>query len=73
MIGAGIALLAAGLVQISVPFVGLLLCGSGCIVLGLGMLFTVASGALVKTVLPAILKGFVNVCRLPFRNRSVIA
>lgn len=73
MMVAGIALFFAGLIQISVPFIGLLLCGSGLLVLGLGMLFTFVSTVLCKKVLPAMVRGFVNICRLPFRNRGVIA
>lgn len=73
MICAGIALFVAGLVQISVPFIGLLLCGGGLIILGLGMLFTIACGALCTKALPAMIRGIVNLCRLPFKNRSVMA
>jgi uncharacterized membrane protein len=73
MIAAGIALFIAGLIQITVPFIGLLLCGGGLIIFGLGMLFVLFTGFLCKTVLPAIIKGVVYLCRLPFQNRSVIA
>lgn len=73
MVCAGIALFVAGLLQISVPFIGLLLCGGGLIVLGLGMLFTLACGALCTKALPAMIRGIVNLCRLPFKNRSVMA
>jgi hypothetical protein len=73
MIISGIALIAAGFVQISVPLMGLLLFGSGFLVFGLGMLFTSISVALCKTVLPAMMKGIVNLCRRPFQNRSVMA
>ena len=73
MIAAGIALFIAGLIQITVPFIGLLLCGGGLIIFGLGMLFVLFTVFLCKTVLPAIIKGVVYLCRLPFQNRSVIA
>jgi uncharacterized membrane protein len=73
MIGVGIALFVSGLIQITVPFIGLVLCGIGLIVLGLGMLFMLLCTLLCKNVLPAIVRGFVNLCRLPFRNRSVMA
>jgi hypothetical protein len=73
MIGAGLALFFAGIIQISVPFIGLILCGSGLIILGIGMLFTLFSTLLCKKVLPAMVRGFVNLCRLPFKNRSVTA
>lgn len=73
MMGVGIALFVSGLVSLSAPLVGLLLIGSGLLVLGLGMLFGLASVLLCKNVLPAIFKGIVELCRLPFKNRSVIA
>jgi uncharacterized membrane protein len=73
MIIGGIALIVAGLIQISVPLVALLFCGSGLVVLGLGMLFTIVCVVLCKNVLPAIIKGIVNLCRMPFQNRSVTA
>jgi uncharacterized membrane protein len=73
MMFSGVALFIAGLIKIGVPFVGLLLCGSGLIVLGLGMLFTIACVQLCKNVLPAMVRGIVNLCRKPFQNRSVAA
>ncbi len=73
LIGAGIALLIAGLLQISVPYLGLLLCGSGLVMLGLGMLFMILCVVLCKNVFPAIVKGIINLCRMPFKNRSVTA
>lgn len=73
MIGAGIALFIAGLIQISVPLVGAMMIGCGLLVLGLGMMFLLASILLCKKVLPAVIRGFVALCRLPFKNRSVMA
>lgn len=73
MIVAGVALFIAGLIKLSVPFVGLLLCGCGLIVLGLGMLFTQLCVILCKKALPAMIRGTVNLCKMPFKNRSVTA
>lgn len=73
MIIAGIALFIAGLVEIGASLIGLLLCGCGLLVLGLGMLFMLCCVLLCKNVLPAIIRGIVNLCRRPFRNRSVMA
>ncbi len=73
MIGVGIALVFVGFAKLAVPLVGLLFCGSGLIVFGLGMLFTLACVALCKNVLPAFIRGIINLCRKPFQNRSVTA
>jgi len=69
----GIVLFFTGLAEISVPFVGLVLCGAGLIVFGIGMLFMSLTAWLCKNVIPAIFKGIVNLCKMPFQNRSVIA
>lgn len=68
----GIVMFFAGLIKIAVPFVGLLLCGGGLIVFGIGMLLSLLCGLICKTLIPALIKGIVNLCRLPFRNRSVM-
>ncbi len=73
MIFGGIALFISGLIQLSVPLIGFAMIGSGLIVLGLGMLFTMLSGAICTKVLPALCRGIVNLCRMPFKNRSVMA
>jgi hypothetical protein len=73
MIGVGVAMFIAGLVQLTAPLFGLLLIGIGLIVFGTGMLLTLACVALCKNVLPAMIRGIVNLCRLPFKNRSVMA
>jgi uncharacterized membrane protein len=73
LVGVGLTLFITGLVQISIPFTALLLCGSGLITLGLGMLLTLSCVLLCKKVLPALIRGIVAVCKLPFKNRSVIA
>ncbi len=73
LICAGVALVAAGLVQMSVPLIGLAFVGAGLVVFGIGMLLTMACISLCRTLLPAIIRGFVNLCRMPFKNRSVMA
>jgi uncharacterized membrane protein len=73
MIGVGIALFIAGLVQISVPFIGVLMVGCGLLVFGIGMMFTLACILLCSKVLPAFIRGIVSMCRAPFKNRSVMA
>lgn len=73
MAATGIFLFIAGLVKIAVPFVGLLLIGSGLLVFGIGMLLTLVTVMICRYVVPPIVEGFVNLCRLPFKNRRVIA
>lgn len=73
MIATGVALFIGGLIELTVPFIGLLCCGGGLIIFGLGMLLTVACGALCRGVVPAFIKGIVSLCRLPFKNRRVMA
>lgn len=73
MIIGGIALFIAGLMQLAIPVMALLFCGGGLLVFGLGMLFTLLCVVLCKNVLPAVVKGIVNLCRQPFKNRSVMA
>ncbi len=73
MVFGGIALFISGLIQLSAPLIGFAMIGTGLIVLGLGMLFTMISGVICTKVLPALCRGIVNLCRLPFKNRSVMA
>jgi uncharacterized membrane protein len=73
MMASGVALIVAGLVQLSIPLTGLLFCGAGFFILGLGMLFMLVCVLLCKKVVPAFIRGIVNLCRIPFKNRSVMA
>jgi uncharacterized membrane protein len=73
LICAGIALFVAGIIQLSAPLIGMAFIGGGLLVFGIGMLLTMACVALCKTVLPALIRGIVNLCRMPFKNRSVMA
>ncbi|HKL79853.1 MAG TPA: hypothetical protein VJ888_05385 [Mobilitalea sp.] len=73
MIIVGVALFILGIVQVHIPLALAGLCGSGLLVFGLGILFTSFSGLICKKLLPAMIKGIVAVCRIPFRNRSVAA
>ncbi len=73
MIGAGVILFVAGLLQLAVPFIAMLMIGGGLIVFGLGMLFTLGCFMICKHLIPAIFRGIVDLCRLPFRNRGVMA
>ncbi len=70
---AGFAVAVVGLGKLFVlPGVGALFVGGGLICLGLGLLFMVLTGLCAKAI-PALCRGFVAVCRTPFRRRSVMA
>lgn len=73
MMGVGTALIIAGIIKLGVPFIGFLLCGVGLLSLGAGMLFVMLTIFIGKTLFPAIIRGIVKVCKLPFENRSVMA
>lgn len=73
MVPAGIAMVFAGLFKMGIPYIGLAICGGGLLILGIGILFVLLSVCLCKTVVPAIIRGIVYICRLPFKNRSVSA
>lgn len=64
----GISLCISGLIQISMPVIGALLIGSGLLILGIGMLFTLAFIMICRKV-PAVIRGFVDLCSRPFKNR----
>ena len=73
LIGSGFVLFVAGLAELATPFYGLVMMGGGLVALGVGMLITIAVGFVCKKVLPVLINGFVNLCRLPFRNRRAMA
>lgn len=73
LIGAGVILFLAGLTELATPFYGLAAMGGGLVVLSIGMLITIVVGFLCKKVVPVMVNGFVNLCRLPFKNRRAMA
>ncbi|HHV09110.1 MAG TPA: DUF1700 domain-containing protein [Clostridiales bacterium] len=73
LIGAGLVLFVAGLAELATPFYGLLMLGGGLVCVGIGMMMTIAVGFVCKRVLPVLINGFVNLCKLPFKNRRAMA
>lgn len=73
LIAVGFVLFVSGIVSLSIPLQGIVFCGAGLLVFGLGILFLLLSILLCGKVLPAMFRGIVNLFRLPFRNRSVMA
>ena len=70
--GFGVAVF--GIIRIfTLPAVGFYLTGAGLAVFGAGMLFTAATIFISTRVLPLIIKGIKNFCRLPFQRRRATA
>jgi len=69
----GIALCISGLVQLSIPAIGAAFIGGGLIILGIGMLLTLAFIVVCKKLLPAMIRAIVDLCSKPFKKRRVMA
>jgi len=67
----GISLCISGIIQLSVPAIGALMIGGGLILLGIGMLITLAFIIVCKKLLPATVRGIADLCSRPFKNRRV--
>ncbi len=73
LIVSGIAVFFYGLIQLSVPLIGILFVGVSLILFGLGMLLTLFCIFICRKVLPAMFRFFIDICRLPFKNRGAMA
>lgn len=77
LIISGIIVVFAGIIKfITLPAIGLCLAGGGLIILGFGLLFTMATigiSSKLFPLIPELFRGFINLCRLPFQNRRVAA
>ena len=73
LIVSGIAVFFYGLIQLSVPLIGILFVGVSLILFGLGMLLTLFCIFICRKVLPAMFRFFIDLCRLPFKNRGAMA
>ncbi len=70
MVIIGIVLLVVGIVKIfAAPFGGLCLAGTGLVCAGIGILFVIISVWVCSVVIPAVVRGIVNLCRMPFKKR----
>lgn len=67
----GAAVAVAGLTMLAVPPAGLVLIGIGLILAVAGLAATAGSVKLCCIVYPAMLRGFVNLCRRPFYGKAV--
>lgn len=73
LIVSGIAVFFYGLIQLSVPLIGIFYLGISLILFGIGMLLTLLCIFICKTVVPAMVRFFIDLCRLPFKNRGAMA
>lgn len=70
----GLCLAVFGFIKlVTIPIMGICIAGTGLILFGLGLLCTVATVGLCTKVIPAVFRFFVDICRLPFRRRGVMA
>ena len=68
---AGIAVTAAGIgLFFDVLPMALLVCGIGILLFVVGLIAVAAAVKLCAVVYPAMLRGFVNLCRRPFQRRE---
>lgn len=71
MIAGGITVIVGLVAAIAVPPAALVTVGIGILLLVLGMITTVGTVKLCTIVYPAMLRGFVNLCRRPFYGKAV--
>lgn len=74
MLITGILVIGFSLFQLfTIPSLGFFLAGIGLIIFGVGILFTLATVWMTRKVLPFLFNSFINIIKLPFRNRRAIA
>lgn len=68
----GLVLFIGGVIQLFLaPMNGILMCGFGLVLFGLGTLAAVLTMVVCTKVIPTIVSGIVELCKLPFKKRSV--
>lgn len=74
LIIAGIGVTVYGIFRlITFPALGFCFTGGGLILFGIGLVFAMVTILLSSKIMPLIIRGFINFCRLPFQNRRVPA
>lgn len=70
MVVVGVVLLIVGIAKLfAAPFGGLCLAGTGLVCAGIGILFAIISVWVCSVAIPAIVRGIVNLCRMPFKQK----
>lgn len=69
----GIVVFVVGIVTIfSSPITGIFSCGIGLIMAGVGILFALLTTIVFGKFIPWLVRGIVDICRMPFRKRGII-
>lgn len=71
LIAGGVTVIVGGVAAIALPPVALVTVGIGILMFVLGLIATVGAVKLCIIVYPAMLRGFVNLCRRPFYGKAV--
>lgn len=70
---AGVVVFGVGVVTLfSTPTVGVFSCGVGLLLLGVGILLVLLTGIICGQFFPWLIRGIVDLCRLPFKRRGTI-
>lgn len=68
----GLVLFIGGVIQLFLtPMNGILMCGFGLVLFGLGTLAAILTMVVCTKVIPTIVSGIVDLCKLPFKKRGV--
>ncbi len=67
----GVVVAVTGLVLLAIPPAGMIVTGIGILLFVLGLMATVGTVKLCIIVYPAMIRGFVNLCRRPFYGKAV--
>lgn len=70
---AGIVVFVVGVVTLfTAPTVGMFSCGVGLLLLGVGILLVLLTGIICVKFFPWLIRGIVDICKLPFKRRGTI-
>lgn len=67
---AGVFVIFYSIVRYPFLYAGMFSIGSGFVAVGVGIFLTIAGGWACWKAVPAMLRGFVNICRMPFNRRK---
>lgn len=69
----GVVVFGVGVVTLfTAPTVGIFSCGVGLLILGVGILLVLLTGIICGEFFPWLIRGIVNLCKVPFKRRGTI-